>query len=119
VASFPVLSSGAVSQYPTESYRSRSVSVIRFLDGSDQRFLRTGRSLRRWRVDLSLLTDLEVSALQAFFSAQKGMFSSFTFTDPTTKKEVLNCRVANSQMIADYVSGNSNATLFWIMETNG
>ncbi len=119
MAAFPILSSGAISQYPTESYSSRSVGIIRFLDGSDQRFLRTGRRLRRWRVELSLLTDSEISALQAFFSAQKGMFSSFTFTDPASKAQVSNCRVGNSEMIAEYVSGNANSTSFWIMETNG
>jgi hypothetical protein len=119
VATFPLLSSGAVSQYPTESFSSRSVGIIRFVDGSDQRFLRTSRKLRRWRVDLSLLTDLEVSALQAFFTTQKGMFSPFTFTDPATKAQVSSCRLANSEMIAEYVSGNANSTSFWIMETNG
>jgi len=119
VASFPLLSSGAVSQYPTERYSSRSVGVIRFLDGSDQRFLRTGRRLRRWRVDLSLLTDLEIAALQTFFSTQKGMYSSFTFTDPASNTQVSNCRIANSEMIAEHVNGNANSTSFWIMETNG
>ena len=116
---FPLLSSGAISQYPTEVSTGRNVGLIRFLDGSDQRFLRSRRRLRRWRIELSLLTDAEIAAVRDFFTAQKGMFSSFTFTDPPSGILVPNCRIATSQLIAEYVRINASSTSFWIMETNG
>lgn len=116
--SFPLLSSGAVSQYPTEATVSQAVGIIRFLDGSDQRFLQNGRILRRWRIDLSVLSDGEIASLELFFSAQKGVFSTFLFTDPVTNAVVPNCRFATSKMNTDYLGLNNNSTSFWIMETN-
>jgi len=118
MASFPLLSSGAITQYPTESSVGQSVGVIRFLDGSDQRFLRTGRRLRTWRVQLDLLSDEEAAALELFFTAQKGVFSPFTFTDPATNAPVSHCRLATAEMITEYLSTNTTSTSFWIMETN-
>jgi phage-related protein len=119
VASFPLLSSGAVSQYPTEIYTGRGVTAIRFLDGSDQRFLRTTRRLRRWKIEFSFLTDEEISALEGFFRDQKGSFSPFTFRDPVSNTEVQNCRLATSEISAEYLGINSISSSFWIMETNG
>ncbi|MFL6451370.1 MAG: DUF2460 domain-containing protein [Bryobacteraceae bacterium] len=119
MASFPPLSSGAVTQYPVESSTRQSIGVIRFMDGSDQRFLRIGRALRRWQIQLNLLSDEEAAALEGFFSAQKGMFSSFTFLDPASNTQIPNCRLATSEMVTEYLSMNANSTSFWIMETNG
>jgi hypothetical protein len=119
MTSFPILSSGAISQYPTECYTGRSVGVIRFVDGSDQRFLRTARPLRRWRIDLTLLNDSEIAALEHFFVVQKGMFSLFTFTDPASQHSIANCRIAESQMMSEYALHNGNSTFLWIIESNG
>jgi hypothetical protein len=74
--------------------------------------------LRRWRIDLTLLSDQEISGLEAFFSAQKGVFSPFTFIDPTSKMQISNCRFARAEMVSDYLGENSSSTLFWIIETN-
>jgi hypothetical protein len=119
MAFFPPLSSGAISQYPTQRYTGRNVGVIRFLDGSDQRFLLSSRSLRKWRIDLSLLTDVEMADLEQFFQVQQGMFSPFTFTDPVSNVQVQNCRIANPELIAGYVGINSCSASIWITETNG
>lgn len=117
--SFPLLSSGAVSQYPTQSFRGQGIGIIRFLDGSDQRFLHTARNLRRWRIELSLLSDAEIASLELFFNTQKGIFSPFVFTDPATNTQIPNCRFAASEMNTEHVSLNVNSTSLWIMETNG
>jgi len=118
MASFPLLSSGAVSQYPTDTYSGQAIGVIRFLDGTDQRYLRTGRRLRRWRIDLTLLSAEEIYALETFYIAQKGMFSPFTFTDPESNAQVPNCRFANTELTTDYLRLTAHAVAFWIMETN-
>jgi phage-related protein len=119
MATFPLLSSGAVTQYPTESSVGQSVGIIRFLDGSDQRFLCSGRRFRRWQINLDLLSDEEIAALELFFSAQKGLFSSFMFTDPASNSQIPNCRFAISEMTAECLGPNASSTSFWIMETNG
>ncbi len=119
MASFPLLSSGAISQYPTEIYRGQSIGVIRFLDGSDQRYVQTARRLRRWRIDLTLLSNEEICALETFFGEQKGMFSPFTFKDPASNTQVQNCRLANTALTTEYLGLNANSTSFWIVETNG
>jgi len=117
--SFPLLSSGAVSQYPTETRVGQGVGIIRFLDGSDQRFLHSSHTFRRWRIELSLLSQAEITSLELFFNAQKGMFSPFVFKDPGTNTQIPNCRFASSEMNADYVGPNAHSTSLWIMETNG
>lgn len=116
---FPILNSGAISQYPTESSAGRGVGIIRFVDSSDQRFLISARRLRRWRVNLALLSDGEIVALEVFYRAQKGTFSTFTFTDPATNTQIPNCRFGNSELDTDYVGWDKSTTSFWIMETNG
>jgi hypothetical protein len=117
--SFPLLSSGAVSQYPTQALRGQGIGIIRFLDGSDQRFLHTPRNLRRWCIELSLLSDAEIASLELFFNTHKGVFSPFVFTDPASNSQIPNCRFATSEMNTEYVSVNANSTSIWIMETNG
>jgi hypothetical protein len=117
--SFPFLSSGAVTQYPTETHIGQGVGIIRFLDGSDQRFLHSARSLRTWRIELALLSDAEIASLELFFDAQKGLFGPFVFTDPSTNTQFPNCRFASSEMNTDYMGPNAHSTSLWIMETNG
>ena len=117
--SFPLLSSGAVSQYPTQALLGQGIGIIRFLDGSDQRFLHTARNLRRWRIELSLLSDAEIASLELFFNTHRGVFSSFVFTDPATNSQIPNCRFATSEMNTEHVSLNVNSTSLWIMEANG
>ena len=49
MANFPLLSSGAVVQYPTPLVVGRQAHVIQFVDGSDQRFAARGVRLRSWQ----------------------------------------------------------------------
>jgi hypothetical protein len=51
MATFPVLSSGAVMQYPASLALGRPAQVIRFIDGTDQRFIARGKELRRWQIN--------------------------------------------------------------------
>ena len=43
MSTFPLLKSGAVSQYPTTVTQAQPVQVIRFVDGTDQRFSLAGQ----------------------------------------------------------------------------
>lgn len=119
MATFPLLRSGAVSQYPMGAGTGQGVQIIRFVDGLDQRFLLQGGQLRRWEINLTRLTDSEVSAIENFFRSQSGDYSVFSFPDPLSGTMVLNCRFGASEMTFDFDDVNSASSSFWIIETNG
>ncbi|MCU1291303.1 MAG: hypothetical protein JWP08_153 [Bryobacterales bacterium] len=118
MANFPTLSSGAISQYPLVTGSVQNTSVIRFLDGADQRFLSQGRQFRRWQIKLGLLNDAEMDQLEAFFDSQQGAYAPFTFTDPITGLDVPNCRIGVSELITLYQGVDAGSTSLWVMETN-
>lgn len=118
-ATFPILSSGAVAQYPLTVCFAQNTGVIRFLDGSDQRFLTQGRQFRIWRVQLEALNDSEMKQLEAFFDSQQGQYSTFTFPDPISGADIPNCRIGVSELITDYKGVNTASASIWVVETNG
>ncbi len=115
---FPLLSSGAVTQYPAPLATSQGARVIRFLDGSDQRYLTQGRMLRQWQIRLNLLNESEIQQIETFFAAQLGDYSPFTFPDPFSNTNIPNCRLATAQLVSDYLSVDISSTSFWVIETN-
>ncbi len=116
---FPSLRSGAVTQYPLGIVTGQSSQVIRFIDGTDQRFRVQGRMLRRWQIHLDLLRDNEIQALEAFFNSQLGAYSTFVFPDPYTGTEVPNCIFGADAFLSDYQGVDTSSTSFWVVETNG
>ena len=95
MAQFPKLKTGAVAQYPiTREARLRNDS-LRFVDGSYQRYRDAGAVRRRWTIQLELLDEGEVAAMEEFFAAMQGMYTPFTFTDPWDGHEYENCRLAS------------------------
>jgi hypothetical protein len=119
VAMFPVLSSGAVTQYPTPLTTGQAAQVIRFLDGSDQRHLTQGRMLRSWEIRLDLLNETEIQLIEAFFISQQGDYSKFQFPDPFTGSVVSNCRLGASGLLSEYVGVDVSSTSFWVIEAHG
>jgi hypothetical protein len=119
MASFPRLSSGAVTQYPVGLATGQGVQVIRFLDGSDQRYLTQGKFLRAWQVRLDLLNEDEIQGLEVFFSAQLGDYAPFTFPDPISGADVPNCRFGAPGLLTEYRGTDANAVSFWVIEANG
>ncbi len=119
MAAFPVLSSGAVAQYPVSIEFGQSVQVLRFLDGSDQRFLNQGRQYRRWQIRLDLLNDSEMNQLEAFFLAQDGEYSPFDFPDPFSGQSVPNCRLGTAGIESEFAGVDCGFSTLWVIETNG
>ncbi len=116
---FPTLTSGAVMQYGTPVGSVWPAQVIRFLDGTDQRFLLNGTPLRRWLIDLRLLNESEIAALEAFFSALSGEYLTFSFPDPFSGTSVPNCRIGAPEFISEYQGVDIATTSMWVVETNG
>jgi hypothetical protein len=119
MATFPVLMSGAVTQYPTRILISQEVRTLSFLDGSDQRFLNQGRQYRRWQIHLERLNDSEIRKIESFFELQHGEYSVFQFPDPISNQLVPNCRLATSGISADFIGVDKTSTNLWVIETNG
>lgn len=119
MALFPLLSSGAVTQYPAAFTRGLPVQVIRFLDGSDQRYLTGSSFLRQWQIRLDLLNDTEIAQLETFFIEQQGDYAAFTFPDPISGSQVPNCRLAAPGLMSAYVGVDASSTSFVVVETNG
>jgi hypothetical protein len=118
VPNFPTLSSGAVTQYPSALTTGQAAQVIRFLDGSDQRYLAQGKMLRSWEIRLNLLNEMEIQLIEAFFTSQQGDYSPFIFPDPFTGSNVPNCRLGAAGFASEYLGIDANSTSFWVLETN-
>lgn len=82
MSAFPVLSTGAVAQYPASRTLECATRVLVFVDGSEQRFRQTGSPVRRWAIRLETLNDEEMAAIEAFLVSRQGRYGSFAFTDP-------------------------------------
>ena len=112
MASFPILSTDAVLQYPAGKDFSLSTQVFRFIDGSEQRFRDYPQVLHRWIVTLDLLTETELNALREFFRIQDGAFGQFSFTDPWDGSQYANCSLETDEMTDVLESqGRSRTTL--------
>jgi hypothetical protein len=116
---FPTLSSGAVAQYGSPIGFVWPAQVVRFVDGTDQRFLACGRVFRRWLINLRLLNESEIASVEAFFAAMEGEFLTFNFPDPISGASVPNCRIGAPELISEYQDVDIAATSIWVVETNG
>jgi len=91
---FPTLKTGAVMQYPAKRTLLYKTDIIRFLDGTEQRFRDSPSVLHRWIIPLDLLDESELSAFDQFFISNQGRFGSFSFTDPWDGTVYPNCSLA-------------------------
>jgi hypothetical protein len=82
MATFPELKTGAMAQYPAQRRLQFQNQALRFLDGSEQRYQDSASVLHQWVIQLSQLDEGEMAAIENFFLANQGRFSSFAFTDP-------------------------------------
>ena len=95
---FPSLSTGAVTQLPAAKAFQFHTQVLRYCDGSEQRFPVFANAVRRWEINLVKVTEAELSALEEFFRAQKGRFGTFAFTDPWTGNVHAQCAFAHEEL---------------------
>jgi len=98
MATFPVLKTGAVAQYPLDRGVRFSTQAVRFMDGSQQRFRLYGAGLRRWTLKLDQLDEQELGAVIAFVEQQGS--AAFAFTDPLTGANAATCMISGQQFDA-------------------
>src|SRR4051794_14311487 len=90
-ATFPRLKTGAVTQYPSSRGVSFETEILRYLDGSEQRWRSNAGGQRWWELKLSSVSEEELCAIEEFFVSQQGRFGRFTFVDPFDGTEYPNC----------------------------
>jgi hypothetical protein len=99
---FPRLKTGAVAQYPVERRVRFANQVLRFVDGSEQRYPES-RPLRQWVILIDMLDDAEVAAIAEFFETNQGGFASFEFTDPWDGTVYPDCSVEGDELEIEQV----------------
>ena len=117
MADFPKLKTGAVAQYPASVGTQFATRVMRFVDGSEQRWQRFGAPLWKWTISLSQLDETETAAIEAFFESHKGRFETFTFEDPWTGETAVNCTFEHDDLTLVF-SGESHAATKLVIREN-
>jgi phage-related protein len=118
MSTFPSLKTGAVMQYPAQRGISFSTTALQFVDGSEQRFRGYQSPLHRWAIQLSLLDQSELQALQEFFRGMAGPAGDFVFVDPWDATSYPSCRLQSDSMAA-VLSGEWNGQTAVIVMENG
>ena len=119
MASFPTLKTGAVAQYPANRTRQFSTQVIRFVDGSEQRFPGYPAPLRKWSITLDLLDESELTTLEQFFEAQNGRAQPFSFTDPWDGTVYANCSFDSDTLALQFAGEARGKTSVVVKEKRG
>ena len=119
MSTFPRLKTNAVQQYPARRTMEFSTSILRFLDGTEQRFREYSSPLRSWSIDLKLLDDTEMTTLESFFVAQGGQYGSFSFTDPWDQATYANCTIENPELTLRYEGPQSGSVSLVVRENRG
>ena len=95
---FPKLKTTAVAQYPATKTVVFQNSILRFVDGTEQRYRGSGAPLHRWKVRLSELDEGELAAIDHFFWLNQGRLGNFAFTDPWDGTTYLNCSLDGDEL---------------------
>lgn len=119
MASFPLLQTGAVTQYPAQKSFAYSNYVARFLDGAEQRYRESGGPLSRWLIRLDLVDEVELNALQLFFQGQQGAFGSFSFVDPWDSTTHANCSLEQDTLDLQLAGEGRGSSTVTIRENRG
>src|SRR5579871_3584019 len=116
---FPTLKTGAVAQYPAKRTLQFNTDTIRFLDGTEQRYRDNPSVLHQWTIQLDLLDEEELAALDQFFVTNQGRFGSFTFTDPWDGTVYPNCSLASDGLDLITSEEMNGATSLTVVENRG
>ena len=106
---FPTLSTGAITQYPSERRTSYASTVLRFIDGAEQRWREQSKNLHRWVLRFAMLDEKEAATLARFFDVQSGRGGHFSFQDPWDGAVYPDCSFEQDTLPVDVV-GEGRAT---------
>jgi hypothetical protein len=116
VLTFPKLKTDAVAQYPATKVLRFQNQVLRFLDGTEQRYRDCAGALHTWKIRLDQLDEGEMAALEEFFVSSQGAFGPFAFTDPWDGRSYADCSLDMDEMELDAVEEMRGSTSLTIRE---
>jgi hypothetical protein len=119
MATFPILKTKAVAQYPAGKAIQFRNQVLRFVDGAEQRYRDSAGPLHRWVIRLEELDEGEMAALEAFFTTNQGRFASFAFTDPWDGSQYANCSIETDELDLTSVAEMRGRTSLTLVENRG
>src|SRR5260370_37981228 len=119
MATFPLLKTNAVAQYPATKVLRFQNQALRFLDGTEQRYRDAAGPLHRWEILLNQLDEGEMAALDEFFAANQGAFGSFAFTDPLDGRVYANCSLASDELDLTSLAEMSGTMSLTVIENRG
>ena len=79
---YPQLATGALSQFPVQRRHVYRTIIQTAADGTVVKLADSGAETIEWQLKYTALSDAELAALAAFFTAAEGSLNSFTFLDP-------------------------------------
>jgi hypothetical protein len=103
MSTMPLLSTGAVQQYPYACGIAGRTRVFQFADGSEQRYLAMPQR-HTWSINLRLLHETEKAAFLTFAQDMLRSQASFQFTDPQDGTIYPTCRIA-VEPVTDRIDG--------------
>ncbi len=113
---FPALKTGAFAQYPVTRAQQFRTDVVRFIDGTEQRYRLHAAARKRWIVKLELLDDTELNRLADFFFSGQGRAGRFEFEDPWTGTVIPNCSFEIDELTAELAGEGRAGTVLIIRE---
>jgi len=119
MSTFPTLKTGAVAQYPaTKTFRFQN-QILRFIDGTDQRYRDSAGPLHTWEIHLDKLDEGEMAIIENFFAENRGTFGSFTFTDPWDGQVYPNCSLASDSLPLVSINEMQGSVVLKVVENRG
>lgn len=103
MSTLPLLSTGAVQQYPYECAITGRTRSFQFADGTEQRYLLTPPR-KMWSINLRLLQDAERAAFLEFAQGALRDQTAFAYTDPQDGTVYPTCRIVVAP-ISDRIDG--------------
>jgi len=119
MATFPILKTGAVAQYPASKSVRFQNQTVRFLDGTEQRYRDGAGPLHQWIIRLTELDENEMAAFEQFFEDNQGRLGNFAFTDPWDGTQYANCSLANDDLISGSAAEMRRKTSLTVVENRG
>jgi hypothetical protein len=119
MATFPKLKTNAVAQYPATKVIRFQNQVLRFVDGTEQRYRDASSALHQWVIRLNALDESELASLEQFFGSNQGRLASFAFTDPWDGTQYANCSLASDEVNLAAIDELRCATSLAVIENRG